>query len=146
MALTLSDVRQELEKARKQLDVAKKATKEAKLRESELTDYVASLVVVEQQLEPAPKPKTADLQVVASSLVENADDGNKAETIRTIVEHSPEGVSPAEIRALLKEMALNYKDTYVYSVLLRAKKSGKIRERNGKYYPAVEETKKAVAS
>ena len=147
MALELEDVRQQLGRARKQLEAAKKTTKEAKQKELVLSDYVAALVVVEQQLAPASKPKTAELQVVASSPTENVvDDGNKAETIRTLVESSPEGVSPAEIRAMLKDLGLNYKDTYVYSVLLRSKKAGKIRERNGKYFPAGEDVKAKAAS
>jgi len=147
LALELRDVDQQLEKARKEWDAAKKATKEAKLKESQLGDYVAALETIKRQLEPTSKAKTAELQVVASSPAENVvDEGNKSETIRMLVGRSPEGISPAEIRGLLKDLGYNYKDTYVYSVLLRAKKSGRVREKNGKYYPAVEEVKKAAAS
>jgi hypothetical protein len=58
---------------------------------------------------------------------------NKAEAIRAIIrEHH--GLTPVQIRKLATDKGLQLKTNYVYAVLLRGKKSGRITQRNGKYF------------
>ena len=45
-------------------------------------------------------------------------------------------MTPAEIRQKLQESSIEMNYAYVYSILLRSKRAGKIEEKNGRYYMA----------
>jgi hypothetical protein len=143
----IEDVDQRLEKARKQWEAAKKAARESKSEADRLADLVAALQRVRAEYVSGVKNEPAELRVVEPSTPALTNEGNKTEMVRSLIKRqAPDGLTPAEIRAKLKETGADFNDTYVYAVLLRSKKAGKIRERNGKYYFVEEEESKKTAA
>ena len=81
---------------------------------------------------------------VAASLLHFAQETNKAEVVRSLIqEHGANGLTPSQMRALLESRKFEMPTNYLYAVLLRAKRAGHVMERNGKYFPADDKEKAA---
>jgi hypothetical protein len=57
--------------------------------------------------------------------------------------HGSAGLVPAQIRKLLEEKQFQMPTNYLYAILLRAKKTGRLIERGGRYFPPEQKEKAA---
>lgn len=128
------ELKQRIETTRKQWEKARKDAREAKDRESTLYTHLTALQRVhDAEVSRMGKGKQPEALVSVVSAPSAA--GNKTETIRELIRnHSPAGLTPAQIREKLRQASVDLNDTYVYSVLLRSKRRGLIEEKNGRYF------------
>ena len=137
----LDELKSRIESTRKQWEKAKKDAREAKEREGELYGKLTALQRVLQSEEKgstSKKSEQATPQAAGAPMI--VDTLNKAEFVREIIARNPNGMTPAQIREALHAGGVETNDTYVYSVLLRAKRTGRLRESNGRYYVGVSDS------
>jgi chromosome condensin MukBEF ATPase and DNA-binding subunit MukB len=131
----LDELRQRLEKAQKDWERAKQALRDAKAREAQLGSQLSALrSIYDAELEKSGGRKKADVTPLKASPAPSVSQANKAQIVREIIRANPSGLTPAEIRQKAQESGVDFKDAYVYSILLRSKRAGKIEEKNGKYF------------
>lgn len=66
------------------------------------------------------------------------DDDNKTQLVLdTILHHQPQGVKAGRVFAAVTAGGVSINRNYVYSILNRLKKRGKIQCKHGKYYPTL---------
>jgi hypothetical protein len=128
------EVKVRLKAKMREWDKAKEAVRAAKEHEATIRDQVAALQVLDYAERPKGKEAVATPPPVTPIDGNVAD--NKAEVVRLIIEeHAANGLAPAQIRKFLEAKKVQMPTNYLYAILLRAKKRGKIAEKDGKYYP-----------
>lgn len=143
----LDELKSRIESTRKQWEKAKKDAREAKEREGELYGKLTALQRVLQSEEKGNPKKAEHVVSQVSSAPMIVDTLNKAEFVRDVIRRNhPNGMTPAQIREALRAAGVETNDTYVYSVLLRSKRTGRLRESNGKYYVDGTDLQEKVAS
>jgi hypothetical protein len=143
----LDELKSRIESTRKQWEKAKKDAREAKEREGELYGKLTALQRVLQSEEKGSTHKKAEHivpQGAGAPLI--VDTLNKAEFVRDVIRRNPNGMTPAQVREALRASGVETNDTYVYSVLLRSKRTGRLRESNGKYFVDASDLQEKVAS
>lgn len=137
----IDELRTRLEKTKREWETAKKEAREAKAREARLYDDLSALERVLQSA-TSDSGRTAQVTVVPPAMTWSPtpnpapeEESSKAEIVRRVIkQHSPLGLTPADLRAKLADQGHQMEGPYIYSILLRNKRAGKIRERNGKYF------------
>lgn len=133
------ELRSRLKTKQTEWEKCKEELREVKERESRLRDELSAI----QVLLNAEKPKHSKGQENFAGLplpITKATESNKAEAVRELInELGPNGVTPAQLREIFAERQMEMTGNYLYAILLRAKKTGQVQERNGKYYPAEKE-------
>ena len=128
----------------KEWEKYKEQVREAKEGEAKAREELSALQVLMASEKGKGKSKEQSVVPAAVSLLEFAQETNKAEVVRSLIqERGANGLVPAQIRKLLEERKFIMPTNYLYAVLLRAKKAGHVIERNGKYYPPDDKEKAA---
>ena len=129
----VDELKSRIDSTRKQWERASREAREAKERAGDLYGKLTALQrVYDAEKGTGKKTQPATAASPAVSIV--APNGlNKSEMVRELIRRNP-GMRPPEIREALRVSGAETNDTYVYSVLLRAKKAGHIREEQGRYY------------
>ena len=143
--MTFADeLRARFKTKQKEWEKYKEQVREAKEREAKAREEISALQVVMESEQPKrirAKEQAGGPIAVSPPLPE---EGNKAEVVRLLInENGANGLVPAQIRKLLEGRNVPMPTNYLYAILLRAKKSGAIAERNGKYYPGEQKEKAA---
>lgn len=126
----------------KEWDKAKDEVRLSKEREQKLREEFMALQILWNAEQP--KNRKAESETAAAAAV-SIRDTNKAELVRLVVQdHGTDGMTPAQIRAVLEMRKINMPTNYLYSILMRAKKTGRIVEKDGKYY-SPEETARVAS-
>lgn len=121
----------------------KEEVRKAKENEARTREELSALQVLMASEKGKGKAKERAVPV-AVPLPITPSEVNKAEVVRSLIhEHAANGMTPAQIRALLEARSFPMPTNYLYAILLRAKKAGHVTEKNGKYYPADEKEKAA---
>jgi len=132
LSTRLDAKRTEWEKCKEEMRLVKE--KESRLREE--LSALQTLLNAEQ-----PKDRKAANNVVSVTIPQaQANDLNKAEAVRLLIQESGSvGLAPPRIREMLAQSGVHVGASYIYGILLRAKKAGQVTERNGRYYPGEKE-------
>jgi len=140
----LDETRSRAKAKQREWEKCKEEVRKAKERESQVRDQLTALQVLINAEQPN-KAKAADAPVTQLSLATNTDtDGNKAEIVRAVIqEHGSTGLTPSQIRKFLDAKGFPASGNYLYAVLLRSKRTGRLIERNGRYYPPEQKEKAA---
>jgi hypothetical protein len=135
MTTFAEELRNRLKTKQREWERCKEEVRKAKDKEAELRQEISALNVLLQREEPQDtRPATAI----------DVGDGNKAEIVRNLIEETAgrEGLSPIQVRTLLESRGVAMPANYLYAVLMRAKRAGRIIEKNGRYF-SPEEAKAA---
>jgi len=143
--MTFADeLRTRFKNKQKEWDKYKEQVREAKEREARAREELSALQVLMESEQPRRNKAKEQVGGPVAVPVAPPEEGNKAEFVRLLVnENGANGLVPAQIRKLLEERNVPMPTNYLYAILLRAKKSGAIMERNGKYYPGEQKEKAA---
>jgi len=139
--MTFADELQSRLKAKqKEWEKYKEQVREAKEREVKAREEMSALQVLLSSEKPKGKKPVGPVAVSLPPVPET----NKADLVRMLINESgSSGLAPSQIRQLLVERKVPMPTNYLYAILLRAKKSGAVTERGGKYYPADQNAKAA---
>jgi hypothetical protein len=128
----LQTKQREWEKCREEVRIAKE-------KESRLRDEISALGVLLNAELPKDR-KTPDNVVSVSQPSNEGSDANKAEAVRALIqENASIGLTPPRMRELLAKKNVHVGASYIYGILMRARKAGTVNERNGRYYPVDKE-------
>ena len=142
----IDDLKSRLDKTKRDWETAKKDAREAKALEAKLYDDLSALERIYQSALSENGRVVAVVPVSATSPA-SEEEGSKAEIVRRVLkQYSPVGLTPADLRAKLAEQGHVLEGPYLYSILLRNKRTGKVRERNGKYSVEVADDIRAKAA
>jgi|SRR5579859_2141963 len=118
----------EWEKCREDVRIAKE-------KESRLRDEISALQILLNAERPKDRKILATVAPTTISAPES-NETNKAEAVRALIhENVSTGLTPPRIRELLEQKNIRVGASYIYGILIRAKKSGQVTERGGRYYP-----------
>jgi len=74
----------------------------------------------------------------SANISADSNETNKTESVvAVIMKHQAQGLKPGGIIAALKDEGISIGRNYVYSVLNRLQKRGRIQNKRGKYYPTL---------
>src|ERR1700687_5254422 len=125
------ELRTRLKAKQKEWDKCCEEMRKVKEKSAALREEIAAIQVLLNKEEPQQAGGVSKTAPVAI----DGGDTNKAETVRRVVEDTAgvEGLTPSQIRQFLEARAVKMPTNYLYAILGRAKKSGQITERDGKY-------------
>jgi len=126
----------------KEWEKYKEHVREAKENETKAREELSALQVL--MTSEKGKGKSKEQNVAVPLPIAPSQEANKAEVVRSLIqEHAVNGLAPAQIRKLLEARKFEMPTNYLYAILLRAKKVGRVIEKGGRYYPADEKEKTA---
>jgi hypothetical protein len=132
LSTRLQAKQREWEKCKEEMRIVKE-------KDSRLRDEISAIQVLLNAEQPRDRKATNNVVSVGISTVE-IKNGNKAEAVRTLIrQNASAGLTPPRIRELLAQSGVHVGASYIYGILMRAKKTGEFSERNGRYYPAEKE-------
>ena len=123
------ELRSRLKGKQREWEKCREELRRVKEKDSALREEITALQVLLSKEEPEKSG--------VSPVAINSNEHNKAEMVRQIVDESAgvEGLTPTQIRLILESRAVKMPTNYLYAILGRAKRSGQISERDGKYFP-----------
>lgn len=130
------ELRTRLKAKQKEWDKCSEEMRKVKEKSTALREEIAAIQVLLNKEEPQRAGSISKLAPVAID-----GERNKAETVRRVIEEGAgvEGLTPTQIRLILDSRSVKMPTNYLYAILGRAKKSGQITERNGKYFASEKE-------
>ena len=142
--MTFADeLRNRFKVKQKEWEKYKEQVREAKEREAKAREELSAMQVLLASETPkgAKDKQKSGLVPVATPIQAET---NKAEVVRLLINsYGSTGLSPAQIRAEFEKSGLPMPTNYLYAILLRAKRSGAVIEKDGKYYAGEQKEKAA---
>jgi hypothetical protein len=134
MALT-EELRARLKTKQHEWEKCKEELRRAKDKDAALREEIGAIQVVLAKMEPAKKQES---QAPIPVSIDGGSEKNKAEAVRLVIEDMAgnEGLAPSQIRTFLEVRKVQMPTNYLYAILTRAKKAGKVTEKSGRYFPA----------
>lgn len=139
MTSFLEELRSRMKAKQREWEKCREEVRKAKEKELRARDELAAL----QVLVDAEQPKAAKAPGKLAPIPLNDTATNKAEAVRRVLQECGSGLTPAEIREKLVEQHVDAGGNYLYSILIRGKKTGRLVEKGRRYYLADDKEKAA---